>query len=188
MNKAAYIVAFGCGAVFAAAVMTILKERKQDTVEEETDAVFLDDGENIDEEENHEVVTIPQDHVELTEVVSDICKKNGYSVGDRTNQDDNDGPYVIAPEEFGEYEDYDAINMTLTSDNVLLDDSNGKVEDPENNVGTGFMNYFGVYPDDPNTVYIRNDDLCADFEIVKDLRTFEEIDADLPHMKWRENG
>lgn len=190
MNKAAYAVAFVCGAVVGAAAWSVYKEKKAKSLEERQEVV--DDFEDVQEPEDDEAeeVTIlsDKDKAAVTQVVDDIIAKSGYSVGDHTNDgDDDDGPYVIAPDEFGDFEDYDAISMTLTSDGVLVDTDGTRVEDPENSVGTNYMKYFGVYPDDPDSVYIRNDDLCCDFEIVKDLRTFEEIDADIPHMKWRDN-
>lgn len=188
MNKAAYIVAFVCGAVVGAAAWSVYKEKKSQKDEQSQE---IDDFDDIpeNEETDEEEVTVLTDSGKsaMTQIVDSIITKNGYSVGDHTNDDVDDGPYVIAPDEFGDFEDYDAISMTLTSDGVLLDSDLSKVEDPESNVGINYMKYFGVYPDDPDSVYIRNDDLCCDFEIVKDLRSFEEIDADIPHMKWRDN-
>lgn len=186
MNKAAYILSFICGAVVGAVWMAHRKEKNDEKETEAAETIELKDDSEPDTDE----IIIPEANdnkkVKIVSMMNDIIQKSGYNVGDHTN-DVDDGPYVIAPDEFGDFEDYDAISMTLTSDGVLLDSDLSKVEDPENSVGANYMNYFGVYPDDPYSVYIRNDDLCCDFEIVKDLRTFAEIDADIPHMKWRKD-
>lgn len=183
MNKAAYFVSFVCGAVFGAAVMAYFKDKRnqQDTMDEET--------ENFDEVVEDEVVEGPDRPAEVPSpaaTVNEIIVKNKYAIGDHASKDD-DGPYVIAADEFGEYEDYRPISMTYLSDGVLLDDAMEVVEDPDSTVGENYKNYFGVYPYDPDTVYIRNDSLCCDFEIVKDLRTLKDIENGRPHMKWRDN-
>ena len=188
MNKAAYIVSFICGAAFGAVVMSIYKNKKSETAEStETADPFepVEEQTDISEEEpTEEPVIIPEVKSDIEKTVSDIIVKNGYSIGDHTNPDVDDGPYVIGPADFGEFEDYDALSLTLLSDGILVDDRMYTIDDPENTVGTNYKKYFGVYPNDPDTVYIRNDELCCDYEIVKDLRTYEEVDAQRPHLRW----
>lgn len=194
MNKAAYIVSFLCGAVVGAVAMSIYKDRK---TEPEAASPMDDDGEDIDtsdievitEDEYIERVTneIAGKDPELVNALNNVLTKLGYQTGDHTNPDAEDGPYIIAPDDFGDFSDYDAMSMTLFSDGVLVDDQMRPVDDIEHCVGLDYMKYFGVYPKEPDTVYIRNDELCCDYEIVRDLRTFKEIDASNPHMKWRDN-
>lgn len=198
MNKAAYIASFVCGTIVGAVVMSIYRDKKNlqkykeesdisETTAEIADEVTISQDEVIDQLNDDICQTSIDKAVEINEIVNDIIHKNGYSVGDHTNDGVDDGPYVIGPADFGDFEDYDAISMTLLSDGILVDDRMITVDDPENSVGTNYKNYFGVYPNDPNTVYIRNDELCCDFEIVKDLRTYEEVDAQRPHLRWSDD-
>lgn len=184
MNKAAYFVSFVCGAVFGAAVMAYFKDKKKD--QDTMDDLETDEFDEVVEEDSQPETSVEIPVATAVATVNEIITKNKYSVGDHTSSDD-DGPYVIAADEFGEFEDYRPISMTYLSDGVLVDDKMEVVEDLEETVGTNFKNYFGVYPYDPDTVYIRNDSLCCDFEIVKDLRTLKDIEAGRPHMKWRDN-
>lgn len=198
MNKAAYLVSFICGAIVGATLMSIHKEKKNDQQTEAVNDISKDAVEIAEQVEvSPEAVaeqlaediqkTANEKAVEIEELVNEIITNNGYAVGDHTNPGTDDGPYVIGPADFGDFEDYDAISLTLLSDGILVDDRMTTIDDPENTVGTEYKKYFGVYPNDPDTVYIRNDELCCDFEIVKDLRTYEEVDAQRPHLRWSDN-
>ena len=60
----------------------------------------------------------------------------------------NDKPYVISPEEFGEYEEYEKISLTYYGDQVLADENDELVEDVEGAVGFESLTHFGEYEDD----------------------------------------
>jgi hypothetical protein len=84
-----------------------------------------------------------------------------------------DKPYVIAPEEFGEFDDYEKISLTYYADQVLADDNDELVNDVENVVGFDSLNSFGEYEDD--SVFVRNDRLKCDYEILLDQRKYSDI-------------
>lgn len=90
----------------------------------------------------------------------------------------HDEPYVISPEEFGESNNYEQINLTYYSDGVLADDSDEVMDDIEGTVGEDFADHFGDYEDD--SVHIRNDRLRCDYEILKDNRTYDEVVGERP--------
>lgn len=85
---------------------------------------------------------------------------------------DMDEPYVISPEEFGEL-DYEKISLTYYADDVLADEFDGLVENIDSIVGLESLNTFGEYEDD--SVFVRNDKLRCDYEILKDLRRWEDV-------------
>lgn len=80
-------------------------------------------------------------------------------------------PYIIPPDEFGEEEDYELINLIYYAGNhILTDDNDEIISDIERTVGNGFENHFGEYEDD--SVYIRNDRLKCYYEILRDVSSF----------------
>lgn len=81
-------------------------------------------------------------------------------------------PYIISPEEFGNLDDYDQISLTYYSDGVLVDDEYDIVEDIDGIVGADFSDHFGDYEDD--SVFVRNDRLKCDYEILRDNRSWED--------------
>lgn len=86
-------------------------------------------------------------------------------------------PYVISPDEFGELDGYTPVSLTYFADGVLADEYGVVVDDVEEIIGDG-LNHFGEYEED--SVFVRNDAKRCDYEILKDLRTFEEFSQTIP--------
>lgn len=81
-------------------------------------------------------------------------------------------PYIISPQEFGEFDDYDPIELTYFADKILVDDGMDPIENVDEIIGWESLNHFGEYEDD--SVYVRNDRLRADYVVLRDPRTYEE--------------
>lgn len=101
-----------------------------------------------------------------TNVVSDPVTKH---IDDMPNE-----PYVISPDDYGENDNYTQISLVYyAGDGVLADDEDEVVEDIEDTVGEDFAEHFGEYEDD--SVFIRNDRLRCDYEILRDNRSFSDV-------------
>lgn len=87
--------------------------------------------------------------------------------------DEMDRPYVIEPEEFGEC-DYEEVSLTHYADGVLTDEQDNPVEDVDSMVGEDYAEHFGEYEDD--SVFVRNDRMQTDFEILADQRNYSDLD------------
>ena len=81
-------------------------------------------------------------------------------------------PYVIAPYDFGEIDGYHMIELTYYADDVLEDDSYCIVNDRDELIGRTALNTFGEYEED--AVFVRNERLRTDFQILRDYRTYAE--------------
>ncbi len=80
-------------------------------------------------------------------------------------------PYVIPPDECGEEPEYSITELTYFAlDDILVDSFGEIVEDPDILVGRNFKDHFGEYEDD--SVFVRNEELKCDFEILKDLDNY----------------
>ena len=88
-------------------------------------------------------------------------------------------PYVISPEEFGEFEEYEKISLTYYSNNILADENNEVIEDVEETIGVDSLTHFGEYEDD--SVFVRNDARKCDYEILLDQRSYAEVVKQMPH-------
>ena len=82
-------------------------------------------------------------------------------------------PYVISPEEYGEIDDYNLYSYTYYADKVLADEYNEPIEDVDSIIGLESLKHFGEYGDD--SVYVRNDELKADYEILLDDEKYEVL-------------
>ena len=80
----------------------------------------------------------------------------------------------ILPDEYGEYMSYEQITLVLYADGVMADDDDNIITDPEELLGDDYEDHFGEN-DDPDTCYFRNHKLKAEYEVIKDERTFKEV-------------
>lgn len=80
--------------------------------------------------------------------------------------------YVIPPEDYGESDGYQQISLTYYQDDVLADELGEPIPDAERLVGEDFASHFGEYEDD--AVYIRNEELKTEYEILREYRDFSE--------------
>lgn len=88
-------------------------------------------------------------------------------------------PYVILPEDFGEFDEYEKISLTYYADQVLADENDELIDDVEDIIGFESLTHFGEYEDD--SVFVRNDRLKCDYEILMDSRLYSDVVKTMPH-------
>lgn len=171
---------FAAGAVIGSAVTwKLLKDKYAKIAQEEIDSV----KEVFSKKKNGPntidgVIETKEVKTETLQSFKDKVQELGYTNYSDISKDEEGGsdmidkPYVIEPEEFGE-NDYETVSLTYYADGVLADDRDNVVEDVESMVGVESLNHFGEYEDD--SVFVRNDRLETDYEILMDLRKFSEV-------------
>jgi hypothetical protein len=120
--------------------------------------------EDLDEEE--EYTPTKEDLLEYESLVHNYHDEKGGA------HEVKKEPYVIAPYDFGELDDYSTIELTYYMDGILEDDEYHIVTDADSLIGPKALTTFGEYEDD--AVFVRNDYLRTDFQILKDYRTYDE--------------
>lgn len=85
-------------------------------------------------------------------------------------------PAVISPSEYGEDESYSVNVMYYYTDDILADESNCIIGNPDDIVGIEFREHFDDYGD--RTVYVRNDVLRSYYEIVQEYTEYSDDDFD----------
>ena len=197
MKKALYLFAFVAGAAVGA-VAGITYVKKNYDISEKTESSKKDsvsstkiekpEVDESDEEDEEEIVRQTNANIlksikdpDKREHVKNLLDKYATAVsiygGDDTVM--NAEPYKIRQDQFSEFEDYSAIELTLYSDGVLADDRDEVVENADELLGKGFEKLFDEGEDE---LYIRNDDRCADYAIFKDVQTFDAYDESRPHF------
>lgn len=109
---------------------------------------------------------------DLMTYYSNKIHREGYS-GDDKKGEPAESPYIIPPEAFGELDEYDQISLTYYADGVLADENDEVIDNSEEIVGKEALNGFGKYEED--SVFVRNDRLKTDYEILSDQRDYSEI-------------
>lgn len=92
----------------------------------------------------------------------------------------SDKPYVIPPQEFGELDGYEVFSLYFYRDHIVADD-NDDILDNLDVIGADSLNHFGEYEDD--CVYVRNDRLKCDYEILLSMKTYEEVLKEKPYKR-----
>ena len=127
---------------------------------------------------------------EPKETVEDIVTAEGYSTEDEEKIEEDDEssytvdvdpgvevivPYVITPEQFGEFTEYGTKTLTYYADDVLTDEIDNPITsgEMETMIGPDALDHFGEYEDD--SVYIRDEMNEMDYEILKSEKLFSEI-------------
>lgn len=157
-------------------MQTVSDEEESEDEDEDEDEyrpsqINWDELEDLDEEELEE--NDPEEELaEYEAIARHYTNEEGGAVEVAKN------PYVISPFDFGELDGYKQISLTYYADGVLEDDDQEIVRDVDELIGAGSLNTFGEYEDD--SVFVRNERLRVDFEILKDYRTYEEATGNSP--------
>lgn len=128
------------------------------------DANDGDDTKGYDEEYSDE------DYEKYKEISDLYSKSNNKTVEKKMI------PYVIPPEEFDTIDDYDSICLTYFADGILADDAYRVIFDSDEKLGEDFASHFGEFEDD--AVFIRNNALKCDYEIILDTRQYRTLNFD----------
>lgn len=137
-------------------------------------------------EENNPTIPNVMANAEKEKELSDYSKKVGdlgytnYSDIELRNESK---PYVIHPNEVGEKEEegYSIVSLTYYADGVVTDDDDEVLDDIAGTITEEALTHFGEYEDD--SVYVRNDRLKIDYEILLDQRTYAEILEKRPYLR-----
>ena len=196
MSKATGFVIFVLGAAVGSVVTWQYTRKKYEQIaQEEIDSVkeifskreSAADVEITDPEPHTAKIGKPEEKPDITEYAARL-ERDGYTnysnVGAEQKKEEQETmeikPYVISPEEFGEFEDYERISLSYYADQVLADEDDEKVDDVDNVVGLESLTHFGEFEDD--SVFVRNDRLKCDYEILLDQRTYSDIIRQRPHQ------
>ena len=182
-NKTINFMIFVLGAAVGSVVTWKYVEKKYERIaQDEINSVKEVFSKRVAEfTEDTEEVQIKADHAKekpnIIEYAARLRKQGYTNYSDIEVKEEEpmsvDKPYVIAPEEFGELDDYDTISLTYYADQILADDNDEIIEDIEDVVGFDSLNSFGEYEDD--SVFVRNDRLKCDYEILLDQRKYSDV-------------
>lgn len=186
-NKLINVLFLAVGAAIGSAVTwKFLKTKYEQIAQEEIDSVkevYLrkskEDTETLESvkqalEKMGKVSKPIQDSYEvMKEKISNLGYSSIDEEGKEREQMPIEKPYVISPDAFGDADGYDVVSLNYYADGVLTDDWGDIIGNVDDIVGEESLTHFGEYEDD--SVFVRNDRLKTDYEILKDERNFSDI-------------
>lgn len=175
----------------------VVKTKYEQIAQEEIESVREAFGRNIDEDDTEEstedesgIKGVDLDSPSVAEEIRGIVKKLGYvtelpeeenptetteekeeNKEEEEEEDMDSKPYVISPDEFGDCE-YITVSLSYYLDGIVTNEQGKIVTNTDELIGEDFADHFGEYEDD--SVFVRNDRLGMDFEILKDYRDYYE--------------
>lgn len=189
-SKVTYPVVFIAGAAVGAMISwRFLKTRYEHIAQEEIDSVKAVYSKKATNNTANSADTETKDDEHAADVAKDISQmirtieKNRYSNKTEKEEKVDKDPYVISPDEFGDEDEYTICSLTYYADGVLVDENDEPVNNVDELVGEDSLNHFGEYEDD--SVYVRNDILRCDFEILLDNRTYSDVLKEKPYLQRR---
>lgn len=155
-------------------------EKPPTEVEEYQQVITELDYSSDDGEVRTTIVETPDVTVEETEVtVRNIFKEKPVtSLGERKT------PYPLTDEEYAADEaGFEHITLRyFVGDTTLVDDQEEIIPDVDRVVGIENLEHFGEFSGDPNVLYIRNERLQTDFEVIIDEGEYVAIILGVPQM------
>lgn len=161
------------------------KSESKDEVKEEKEPLVEpdDDGLNyevISDEDEDEDDACPEPRYIYNSYLDELEYINSKAGKDKAGT--SDAPYIINEADIGDRPEYDLIGLTFYADHILTDDANLPIKDIDEIVGPEALRCF--LNEQVNCVYVRNERLGCDFEILRDLKRYADVkDKD----KWRSN-
>lgn len=152
--------------VFAGRMCTPQEQDEEESADDDDvdpGQIKWEDLEDLDEDEDEPVEEDPNDYQRLV---------NTYTGEKGGAEEMAGGPYVISPYDYGELDGYEQIELTYYLDNILEDEDGHIVTDADELIGPKALTTFGEYEDD--SVFVRNNMLRTDFQILRDPRTYDE--------------
>lgn len=201
MSKASTAIAFVVGAAIGStATWFFVKKKYEQLAQEEIDSVketfarlYAPKNEEGEQDTAEKKADMAKDKPTVAEYAAKL-RNHGYT--NYSNSEDEEytvvaekepekldekpyAPYVIPPEQFGDEEEYTQISLTYYADEVLTDDLDKIIHDIEGTVGYESLSHFGEYEDD--SVFVRNERLKCDYEILLDQRNYSDVIKESPY-------
>ena len=93
---------------------------------------------------------------------------NVVPIGER-----NPTPYIISSDDFAETNAYDKLTFVYyEEDDTLADESEEIVRDIDGTIGEALVS-FGKNSGDPDIVYVRNERICIDYEVIREKKSYQ---------------
>lgn len=187
MSKLSSVMIFTVGAAIGSVITWRLLEAKYEKiVQEEIDSVKevfarsyesnTDDEEGVEEDESEPVKVATVSHQpekpDITNYAA-MIHDLGYTEKKEETELDKSKPYVIDPNDFGMEDDYNTESRLYHTDKFITDENFNLVNDIEDTIGFECLNTFGQYEED--AVYVRNELLKTDYEILRVDTAYEDV-------------
>lgn len=192
--KLSHVIAFVAGAAVGYfAANYLLKDKYEKRFQQEVSSTIEAFKSNKKDDEvthkDEKLKAVSDDNVvaDIKEYAKNIGNLNYSEVKDekpseeREDNIDHTKPYVITEEEVDAYMNYSITQWNYYADGVLTDENNEVVEDVSTTIGKEAFEHLKKTSE--SAIYVRNDLLELDYEILKNEMTYAELLEEKPYLK-----
>lgn len=181
MSTCKSLLIFLAGAAIGSIVTSrVLKTKYEQITEEEIASVkevYTKKMKKLEEPTEGDTEPEPTPTKEMVNEYREMVKQSGYTNYAKRKEEPEEVknvyvPYVIEPDQF-DTNDFKTQTLTLYADGVLADEYDNVITNVDEIVGEESLDHFGEYEED--TVYVRNEELETDFEILRDDSNYRDI-------------
>lgn len=171
--------AFFAGLVIGSLVTWYYFKTNYEVISDDESTLLESEDINKDAESNANSNENENKKVELKEYkeIIEQMDYSGYSKKTEEVQEEMinvNKPYLISFDEFGKMEDWNEVQVTYYADDFLVDEDDELITDAEDLFGYDCLKEFDD-DDKPDAIYVRNESLETDYEIVYDANKYEDI-------------
>lgn len=193
--KLSHVIAFVAGAAVGYfAANYLLKDKYEKRFQQEVSSTIeafksnKKDDEVTHKDEKLKAVSDEVVVADIKEYAKNIGKHDYSEVKDDkpSEESKDDGidhtkPYVITEDEVDAYMNYSITQWNYYADGVLTDENNEVVEDVSTTIGKEAFEHLKKTSE--SAIYVRNDLLELDYEILKNEMTYAELLEEKPYLK-----
>lgn len=130
----------------------------------------------LEERRRHEVEETPDEVIETVTETRNVFIDPNFDYDEEVKHRTKDKPYIITHDEYFEAgKDYDTVSLTyFEDDDTLTNERDEPIREIDKMIGEDHLVRFGHASKDKNIVYVRNDRLETDFEIIKSTGSYVE--------------
>ena len=174
MNKREIIIFIAGIGIGAISTYFILNKRYENIANEEIESVkkqFSKYNDKKEKEKNERTIKIINDYARnnFKETDWEVKDENMMAENEHPRDDENENKYLIDLDEYTRDDKYDKITCEFYPENhVLINVDDNSMMDIEENIGeSNLVNFGGSFEDFDDTMFIRNERLGIDFEVVR---------------------
>lgn len=157
------------GAIGALTTYKILSDKYEKLIQEEIDSV----KESFSKPLNNDI----ESEFDNINAVDKIINQNSYLTESENKEESGDMKNknigIISPEEFEE-SDYTVVSLYYYEDGIVANDRHKMIGNAEELIGDDFASHFGDYKEDPDTVYVKNNEQHIVYEVMREYEEFLE--------------
>ena len=169
----------GGAAIGSVVTWKLLEKKYSDLADEEIESVIETfnrkreelESKNEEKSESYDTILEDNNYITIDENDGEVEVKTTQKTSKKSKNIKKDQIRTITADEYGELDDYGTKTWIYYADDVLSDEFDNVVETPSMFLGEALTS---IDKEDDESLYVRNDILKCDYEVIKSEKNYED--------------